>query len=389
MSAYLLLLLLIAVRFWNMKLLSPILSGEMTLFLFLISLAVGCVLFARRATKALFNVRNNVPVILIVIGIILSFIPAKIYWGQSLITSIVATRVGLCYLALPVLLFIRPSKSEIKHALYCFSFLYFIMMVLCMYLHMDLVVIPEETLMKRDIGDSLVSLEGFQYVAMAFIFSMEDLFKRVTRKKIVYSCLFFATILLYQNRTTIFACAVCAAFMLLKIRNTRRNIIIKIGAVSFILIVLLLSWRMIASLLQETTVQLGDETYNRNLAYLYFIFEAPQGLMSYFLGNGFISAKSSTIMADLMASGIYNSDVGIIGLWNQFGILPAITVIVCCIIPFLKKMPLYIQSMALLIVCCSLTTAYFFAFHTIIWLCMYLYMLCRYHNKQHQWMSRS
>ena len=376
-ALYLLALLLFSINFWGLKPVTFLFSDSRGMLLYLATLVLGCVLWSGRASRSFFNSKNNLPVILIAIGILLSFITAKLYYGQTVIRSAIAVRRVLYYLTLPVLLLIRPSLRDVKAALYMFSVLFFLMVLLCTCLHLDLVVLSEEQLMRQEISLKAQGppLEGFLYVAMAFAFSFCDLFKRVTAKNVALTLLCLSAILLYQNRTTIFACAACVVWFLLTLPNTKRTIKVKVAAVLMAAVVLVLSKDILFSLFEETVSDVSNTDYNRNLSYAYFLTQAPNGLLSVLLGNGFISVKTSPIMEELMNSGIYNSDVGLIGMWSQFGLLPILVFLAACIYPFARKLPKPMQLISIQALCSSLTVAYIFASQTMVWLCLYFYLL--------------
>ena len=131
-------------------------------------------------------------------------------------------------------------------------------------------------------------------------------------------------------------------------------------------------------LFQETVSQLGDDDYNRILAYNYFLFQACPKPIYYFTGMGLISANTSSIMKDLMDMGIYNSDVGFVGLWNHYGILPIIAIIIVSLKGLKKGTPLYLKFNAVFILIGGVTIACFNTPDKILWLCTFIYMV--YHS---------
>ncbi len=381
--------MLLSVNCWNIKPLSFLFIGSRGLLIFFAILFVGCCVFRQRASRTFFNLRNNFSVLLISLGIVLSFISAKVYYGQSLFASILAVRRVIYFLTLPALLLIRPSIQDIKCALALFSVLFFVMVILCIVLGFDIITLSEEQRIRKEIsinGYSAV-LEGFMFVAMEFVLSISDFVRLPSWRNTTMPLLCLVSILLYQNRTAIFACFICGFWMLATLPNTKRLIKIKIGSIIAVVAVFFLSGGTIQSLFEETLSDLTNSNYNRNLAYVYFLKEAPQGIMSILFGNGFISSKTSSIMADLMAAGIFNSDVGLVGLWNQFGLFPVMTIIVAIIVPFIKRLPSQVKTLSILTICFSLTVGYFFASQTIVWLCFFLYIIVWFTNRK-LWMRQ-
>lgn len=322
------------------------------------------------------------PVVFILSGVLLSFIPAYIYYGQSFLTSFVAYRVGFVYLTLPVFLRVRPSLKDVKSVLYAFSLLFFLLMICDSYLHIPIIAKDEEALLRIEQlakkGDFEVNfLGGIQFVAMAFFFSLEESIRNLSIKKISLSLFFFLVILLYQNRSALFSCVLITLLLIVTLSNTKRNIKIKILILFLSIIVFVLSSDVWHNLLEETGEQVANSDYNRNLSYLYFIFEAPKGFLSYILGCGFLSASTTSLMQDMMELGVYNSDVGFVGMWNQFGLIPIVTITACCIRSLKRYRPLYLKSNALFILICSITISYFWEISTIVWFTLFLYLKSR------------
>lgn len=137
------------------------------------------------------------------------------------------------------------------------------------------------------------------------------------------------------------------------------------------------------ALYTETVDQVGDSGYNRNLSYYYFLFEANKNIFTAIFGNGFLSAHTSSLMARLMDEGIYNSDVGFIGYYNQFGIIPVIIFISLSIKGIRRKyLPLYVRLYAFYILVGSLTIMYFGQDIKIICFIVYYYLFVYYSHRQ-------
>lgn len=340
----------------------------------------GCIILKRNHPYLLLKWRYLSPAVLILLGVVLSFIPAYIYYGQDIFTSLIACRVGLVYFTLPALLMIRPSLKDIKLALFVFSAIFFILMTCDSYLHIPLIAKDEKAIMREESmlarGEKDVNfLGGIHFVAMAFFFSLEDCLKQLSKKNTIITLFLFLTILLFQNRSTLFSCVLISVLYIIMLPNNRRNIRLKFYVIAAAIVVIVASAGLWISLLRETGEQISNTEYNRNLAYAYFLLEAPQGIISYILGCGFLSSKTTSLMQDMMEMGVYNSDVGFVGMWNQFGLLPVLTIIVCCFQAFGRRNPLHLRCNALLIICCAVTISYFWEQSTIVWVSLFFYLL--------------
>lgn len=377
---WLFVLLLLSVEGFRFAPFAGILSGDTGLVAYLFWLFGGCVVIRRKVSPLLFNWRNIFPVILIISGVFLSFIPAFLYYGQSFLRSFIVCRAGLVYFTLPVLLWVRPSFKDVKIALILFSAVYFVLMICDSYLHIPLIAKDEKAMIRaeemamRDESD-VTYQEGIHFVAMAFFFSLGEMLKRLSSKCIFLTAFLFVTVLFYQNRSTLFSCVLIAALYLITLRNTRRNLKLKVFFFVVAAIFFAVSLGLWTSLFLETGSQLSNSDYNRNLAYVYFLLEAPQGMLNYILGCGFLSSNTTSLMQDMMAMGVYNSDVGFIGMWNQFGLIPVVTIVGYCFAHIGKGSSSLVKANSLFILLCSLTTAYFFDTSKILWLCIFLYLI--------------
>ena len=83
-------------------------------------------------------------------------------------------------------------------------------------------------------------------------------------------------------------------------------------------------------------------------------------------------------MKDLMYAGIHNSDVGFVGLWNHYGILPVIATVIVAVKGLKKGSPLYLKFNALFILIGGATIACFNTPDKILWLCTFIYLVSVY-----------
>jgi len=381
-NLFVLFLLLFSVNFWYLKPIGGLFAGNLGLFIQLAFIAVSAIYY-------LFNIKNPFllvragycrPLIWIYAAVIISFIPAYLNFGQSPSTSFFASKCMLLFLALPALLIVRPSYKDIEGALYVFSIIYFVITVFDSVLKLPVIDKIEglsfdsnkEYIAK---GEFVHALEGIHFVGMAFIFSLYRLRKQIAHKSIFISFLLLAEIFLVQNRSTLFICVIFLLYSLFTLQLKKYKILIRTSILILAIFFVFLTLNSWISLLQETVEQLGSTQYNRNLAWAYFLTEACPGPLEYFIGNGFLSAKSTPFMQDLMELGVYNSDVGFIGFWNQYGLIPVIGFITLFAKVIVGKRYGFIAKCnSWFILACSMTTAYFAQDNKIIWACLFLYI---------------
>jgi len=125
-------------------------------------------------------------------------------------------------------------------------------------------------------------------------------------------------------------------------------------------------------LYQQTIEEIFNPDYNRNKAYLYMF--ASREWPRYLLGDGFISANVSGIIRTLQESGIFFSDVGFVGMWYQFGVIPVLTVLVMCIKAFAKSKSFLVKACSIYILIGIPTMSYFAIGESLLWLSVFLYV---------------
>lgn len=382
-AVYVLVLMLISVDFFHFSPISAATKDDFCFFLFLGWLLVGHFLYKPRNKWLTLTFKKCYwPIYLIGIAILISFISAYAIYGQSPLTSLLASRRMLSLLALPILCVCKPKARDMEKAVVCFSV---ILMVLSIADAVGIPVIdrsffiddlkPNKKLIDED--SFVMLLPGFHWVAFALFFYLDRLKRRVSVRNLIGAVFFMVSIFIIQNRTMLFAAAIPFAYTFLTIKGDKKRITVLYRLLSLVMLVVVLAVSMPQwiKLITETTMQLGSDDYNRILAYNYFLFQACPGFVYYLTGMGFISAKVSPIMQDLMASGIYNSDVGFIGFWNYHGILPIIVFFILIVKGIKKGNPYYVRFNAFLILVGSLSIACFINMDKVLWFCMFVYLL--------------
>jgi hypothetical protein len=177
-----------------------------------------------------------------------------------------------------------------------------------------------------------------------------------------------------RNRTFLISTCFIVALSVLSNRSARSRLYafaVMSIAVAIVAVVLI---DTIHSLFLETVDQLTNPEYNRIKAILY-AFSLPNGKASILIGNGFVSGNFNPIVDELRQEGIYYSDIGLVGLWHVYGLLPVLAILQSVIRGLSVNHSLEVRGNALLILTCSLTVGYFASVETLTWLCFYLYFL--------------
>ena len=373
-SFEILLIILMSCAFFDIRMFQPLFRNDNAIITYMLMLAY----FFIRNMGFSFRVgisQKMRPLWWLLAGVLLSFIPAYLFYGQHLYYSVVAYRHFLGYFAFFALLSVQPRREELKMALYAFTVIYFICTLYVSFVNPKFIVFEaKEGLEFIEEGDFVHMLRGIQFLPLAYIFALDDLRKeKIGFKNSLMAVFVFLVIFMIQNRSILFSCIVLTIFAALANKSARRRLITG----SFMLVLLALAvffmFQYIDKLFTETIEQLSDQDYNRVKAFVYFT-SGENGFLSILLGNGFISGKVNPIMENLRLDGIYHSDLGLIGFWHQFGLIPVLTILVVCFRALSSMHEFLVRANALNILLCALTIAYFREFSYSLWLCLFWFL---------------
>ena len=371
-SIDLVLLILLSVHFFYLKPTVAVFGGDANFTYYMLFLAYLYIRYLGFSIR--FGIRKKLlPLVWFLVGVFLSFIPAYKFYGQHFYYSLIAYRHFFLLLTLPVLLSIQPSWTEVKRAVYAFSVLYLFLCVYVTFIAPQWVVLYEGHQL-LDEGEFVHLLPGLQFVSMAFIFSLNDFRNNLTVKRFIPCAFFLFIIVLLQNRTHLL-CALAVIVMAALFNKSVRTRIyteVLLIIVTFSLVVLLNNYFI--GLWDETVMQLSDPDYNRVKAFMYFT-SVENGPLAFVLGNGFISGRVNPIMQNLMKEGIFNSDLGLIGMWHQFGVITVASLLVYMFKGLSNKRSFVVRGFALTMLLGMLTFSYFVEYEYILWLCFYYYLL--------------
>ena len=367
-----LILIIISIGFFDFTPFAPVFGGNGVFTFYMLALAV---IYIRNLG---FQVRYGIfpklkPMWWILAGVLLSFIPAYIYYGQHLYHSLVVYRVFAAYLVYPVLLSIRPTDVEIKRALYVFTFIYLLALLWGTFVRPDWVVVSEGVEFIEQ-GDIVRRLPGDQFLIPALIYALNDFRNRKNKLKWgALSVFIFLVIFLIQSRTILMAALAVIVFVVLFDKKASRRLAAEVLMVFFFIVFIVVAFSFVSGLFEETMGQLSDPDYNRVKSFNYFV-SGVNGWASYLWGNGFISGHVSPIVEQLQVEGIFHSDLGLLGFWHQFGIIPVLTILVYVFRGLSKNHSYVVRANALNILMGALTISYFLTPRYSLWLCLYFYL---------------
>jgi len=304
-------------------------------------------------------------------GVFLSFIPAQLYYGQSFVQSFFTNRRMFEFVAFPILIALRPSERELRTSLYAFSILYLTMTLLITLLGESWVFVGENSQFIEE-GDYVHVLPGIRFIALAFIFAIQRSVKDSNRSNLFWVFFEFGILFLIQNRTSLIAAVCIILFVIYKMRMNANKLILVTAILLAVLLFGIYTSGQWGILYQTTVEQLLNPDYNRNKAFLYMF--GHRTWVQYLLGSGFISANVDPIILTLQESGIFHSDVGLVGLWHMYGVIPFLTVLVMALRGFFVRKSMAVKAGAIYILVGAPTMSFFAFGETLLWLSIYLYM---------------
>ncbi len=388
-TTYLLLLALITVHFFDILPIGYIMGtnsgiiGTLSIYLWLFW---GYKTYKKQTNICLNNLQAKTPILWILTGIFLSFIPAYLYYGQPFLTSLIAYREVYIWFFGIIILFIYPTPKDIINSLTIFSFFFATAALLRTVFMKDLFYFPysevgDKILENGNWEGEIVFSDGLGLLLIPLYYYAEQVREFFTKKRICYLLFLLTLLFVIQNRSTLFVAVIIVMFMMMTKRTKYKFIYILLGGALFLTIFMYTAdtWSL---LFEETSTQIGDDDYNRVKALAYFMNEGNKSWLTATLGNGFLSNKATSLMADLREMGIVNSDMGLIGFWNQFGIIPIFIFIGCIVKSILKKgVPLYIKAVGFHILCGAFTMSYLCKGTMVLLFIFYYYLYIYYsHN---------
>ncbi len=304
-------------------------------------------------------------------GVVLSFIPALLYYGQSFVQSFFTYRHFFELVAFPILIALRPNEKELRTALYAFSVVYLFLCLFITFFAPNL--IPEvENREFVESGNYLHALPGIRHVFLAFIFAFHKAMRQGSIKNYGWGIFLFLVLFIAQNRTSLIATIFVSAYVLFTMKMSSRKLIMIAVVMIAVVFMVMYTADQWAILYKETMDQINNPEYNRIKALIYMT--RRRDILRYLLGEGFISANVNPIIHILQEGGIDHSDVGFVGLWHQFGVIPVITVLVMTIKGLSSRKSFLVRLSAIYMLTGALTLSYIAFGETLLWFSCYLYL---------------
>lgn len=351
---YLLISCILMLSFWNIKPIVAFLNRDIILVLTIIWAGVGFVLFRNVFNlPVVFFKKYRWILVLIFAGIFLSMFTSYFFRGQELMTTFVAQRFTYSFILLLSLVYVQPTTNDIIKTLQIVSYITLAAWIGSIVMPSLFANISEKSISSRNVSHSVdigFYVTGIHLVVLYTYFLIYKYIKHFTVKNFLTAFFWIGFVFLYQNRSMMIGIIVAFIYSLTKLKSKYKFLII-MGACFVACVFIFYTWQIWLSLIEETSSQLNNKDYNRWKALNYYFTEYSPNIWCYILGNGMPSVNNSefgNLYLYNMLRGIYISDIGMIGMWVNYGILPLIGIYYVLIRILLeKKIPLWMKFMSL------------------------------------------
>lgn len=352
---YLLIALILALNCWDLIIVAPIINNQ-TNSVFAVGWAIiGFFWFRNRpGYLRICNFKKHLKYFYwLIAGFSLSIIPAYIFWNQDFITSFIVNRRLIWYIFLPMILYVQPTQKEIIRVLVYYTFVYMVVWTIQAVTPFPLMTPFERTFelggsFELDQTDFGYLLPGYSIMLLLLYFKTQQFIENANLKTFLPALAMLAIFFILQNRGTLFFAVIVFGYALFRLQSKYKIILFLFFGILVLITYVITSDFWLAQV-HETTDEISNPDYNRWKAYYYFVFEYSPNWICNLLGNGFLSIKESggLLLNDMKMSGFYQSDIGILGFWSKYGVLP---VIVCytLVLKILinKHFPFYLKALS-------------------------------------------
>lgn len=314
-------------------------------------------------------------------------IPCYIYHEQSILSSIKATipygAVAIVYWYLHA---IKPKEKTIFRLFFIISlFLFIILTVQQLFPNIALFGVSigeytnESIVVYQRNGLYRYLLFNTTFILPILYFSVIDLLKSITLKKISLCLMLICILYLFLNRQTMLAFAIGLIIGIVFYKLHVNKVIFISICVICVGILLIYFNVLFDDLIQLSQNQLEDEDYIRYTAADLFWSQSIKSPVLFLMGNGTPGNGSSYgyYIEKLIEAGLYSQDVGFIGAGYKFGYVHVILyyiIVYEILILYRKKIPPYIKMSVIAMI--SISIMIFPVWNTLDWVfwSMLLYM---------------
>lgn len=275
------------------------------------------------------------PIILLLIGVLLSMYTAYVYHNQSLLISLWANRYMYFFLFYFVLHLFQVSSRYIERVLFISGVVYAGAFL------MQYVVFPTQFFDVRmgvERGTIRIFIPGLAFLNIAYFIALQRVLYRNSLHYLLFLGLFLVVFLLTGTRSIIAGPAVVTLFALFFSKRVKS----RLGIVILVLLSIGLAFYLFQDIvLYLISVSEHQSVYSeeniRVKAGRFFLTEFFPSTFAYLTGNSEAhqaSAYGLEIFSYKMHKGFYQSDVGFIGEFSKYGLFLLVSVLVIFIKSF-------------------------------------------------------
>lgn len=322
--------------------------------------------------------------VLFFLSILPSVYMAYHLFHQGLVQSIISYRNLLLFLAIPSFLKIELSEKAIIRACLSFSITTIIVSLIrtldisFLFVYTEKMEEAIEITTSSDNDILTGGIKGIELVLLPLYYYCQQLYHKFSNKSLIIVLGLFLIVFLGQNRSTLFPAALVVGLTFL-FSDMRPKYLKYITIFILSIFVMYVLKDKFMSLIEETNTQITSSYDPRVVAMAYFLDFDRMSLGEILFGTGNISFQTSSYVKDLQEAHIHYSDVGFIGFWSQYGILPVILFLYYILKGiFTKCLPSYIRITAAHILICGVTISYFDTPIHMIRFILFYYLMCYY-----------
>lgn len=310
------------------------------------------------AEDTLLTKKNTIGIWLLMLVMLISPIVPMLDYGQPYLNTIISQRFNYAILFMVVLLSIKPQQDELLYIMRTgarTSVVLFVIGVFFPGFLMDAETLSETVLSRyeHDSTDVGAGCPGFGLMVIYFYFCCGKLTQNIRLNDLIETMIILVVIIAVQNRSTLIGVLPAFGWCVLRTRSQNKLLVYGFGGILALLAIPYISI-IYNSLMEETQIQLDDENYNRWQALSFYMVEMKTNVWHYLIGNGVWSSfgEYNKIMVNAQEfRGCYISDIGILGTFFYYGIIPLYVIYKHCFKAFRSSsVPLALKLYALWIV---------------------------------------
>lgn len=294
---------------------------------------------------------NLTYIILFGIGIVLSMFMAMIYHDQSLLGTAIAQRSIYFLACFWVWWKIGLSEEELFPMFRVMTILTLVVFAISLFQpqwFLSQAAIEQYVKRAETSTDVLCFMPGHLYVLLYLFYLLQQLSENYNRKGWLIVFAILGMFFIYQNRSTLIYLGVIMVYFVIKNRRgigKNGRIIITLAAITVLLFGLPYIRTISKSLIGETQEQMEDEEYVRKVAFQYYVLDYNEGdILRILFGNG-QPAKDSEYLLEMREDreDLFWSDLGFIGDWFLYGMLPIVALLLMAFNVFRYPHPQYLK----------------------------------------------